>query len=359
MTYKIGRCDYELIGTSPLIVITGTTDTVVFCNEVRDLIRQGQTGEIWTCDTLAEFEERARYPAFLGRWWYSGSADKLSLDDSRAFQKLLKKPVTYGTAVLTGLDFTKYRMLTRDVRQHKQIHELSASFPSRRFLVAYIKRGVELRGGKISQGAAESFMWRMGEEYSRYETYLDRLIAELPKGKTEAKPEHVRDTLKGVTGASFDDFVKYLVKPLTNNKLRRSTKLFKCYQCMLEDGAAKTLRRLHNRALQYMEIRRLINEGFIPANVESSVESLRKLLGPRPERNEEDEKQKFRKFTCWDILAWNDIKFKLAVSLAASVSLSDWFEIVRLSAKPCSTDEEAERVFYDILTRSVLSGESS
>jgi hypothetical protein len=343
------------------VVLTGNAETASFCREVADRIRERQVGDLWVCPTLAEFEERARFPAFLGSWWYTGSADRVSQEDLKAYNKLLKNPAVYGTAVLTGTDFTKYKSLTRGTKHSTKVHEVSTSFPGRQFLVNLVQRGVIARGSKIAPGVAESFIWRLGESYSKYEYYLDRLIAELPRGAKEVTSKNVTDTLKGVTGASFDDFLKYLLRPMTEKgaEIVRANKLFKSYKCMVDDGAAKTLRRLHNRALQYMEIRRLINEGYIPYALKDTytVEKFAKNLGEQPEESEEDKEANKKKkagvkFSRWDILQWGDTKFRREVDIASKVPIADWYIIALLSSKRCNSDEEAEFVFFDILTRS-------
>jgi hypothetical protein len=348
MRYKIGQCDYGLLAASPLTLISGNDETARFCQEAADEIRRRQQGEVWTCTSLAEFETHARRPAFLGRWWYSGSADRLAPTDKAAFKRLIEKPVTTGTAILTGTDFSKYRDLSRAVRHHVYTHELSASFPSRAYLVSYIKRRIEARGGCISQGASEDFIRRLGDSYSQYDYWLDCLMDDLPHG-SEVKSPYIHTMLKQVQNASLDDFIMYLIRPLSNGDLVRTRKLFKCYRCVIESGAYTALRRLNRRAVQYLELRRLINEGFIPVKVSFTVDDLQKLIGNPPEIA-----RKTGGFSRWDILAWSDGKFRREVEIAASAPLADWFRISLLSAKQCNGDDEAERIFYDILTRSQL-----
>jgi len=361
MRYQLGRFDYNLVSKAAVVVITGKDETAVFCRMVADLIRtyNNKMGDLWVCETLAEFEQKARNPAFFGRWWYSGSADRLSAEDKRALDKLVKKPVSFGTAVLTGVDFSKYRSATKGTKASQQVHEITTSFPSSKYLLAHIQREVLLRGAKISQTAAETFMWRLGEFYSKYEYYLDLLISELPKGVQEVKKDHVIKTLKGVQGASFDDFIKYLMRPLSNGDMKRTTKLFQTCSCMIEDsGAAKTLTKLHNKAIQYLELRRLINAGYIPVGVHFTVEALTKLLQVKEEPDEEDDKSAKKrkssdgKFTYKDILLWSDMKLNREVAVAAQAPLADWYTIVLLSSKRCTSDLEAERILFDIITRS-------
>ena len=66
MRYSIGGVNYELVSRAGLIVITGKPETVDFCREASDLIKSHNEamGILWSCETLAEFEQRARVPAF-------------------------------------------------------------------------------------------------------------------------------------------------------------------------------------------------------------------------------------------------------------------------------------------------------
>lgn len=362
MRYSLGRFDTSIVSRAAIVVITGNEETSIFCQRVADLIRQknSEAGELWTCDSLAEFEQRARTPAFLGRWWYSGSADNLSAEDKRAFDRLLKKPVEFGTAILTGVDFLKYRKITKGLKMLSYAHEIMTSFPSERYILSYIQQEVYLRGAKISQDAAKTFMWRLGEMYSRYPYYLDLLVSELCS--KEISKEHVLATLKGVQGASFDDFFSYLLRPLSSGKLNRTTQLFQTCRCMIDDmGAVKTLNKVHKKALQYLELRRLINEGYIPVGVSAySVEALSKLLKVNDEAVEaEDEAKSVKKgtkvdgqFTYKDILRWSDGKLNREVKIAAQAPLADWYTVALLSGRRCRTEMEAERVLFDIVTRS-------
>ncbi len=360
MRYPLGRYDFKIVSKASVIVITGNDETAVFCRTVADLFRQYNSaqGDLWVCESLADFEQKARTPAFFGCWWYSGSADRLSAEDKKALDRLVKKPVEYGTAILLGIDFMKYRGVTRGAQKSPHVHEITTSFPNRKYLIAHIQREVELRGSRISQGAAEAFIWRLGDSYSKYEYYIDLMIAELPTGATEVKTDNVVQTLKGVQGASFDDFLKYLMKPMSNGDLKRSTKLFKIYQLMIDEGAAKTLRKLHKKALQYLELRRLINEGYIPVGVTFSTEALTKLLAIPEEEPDEDgkvdkkKKSSDGKFTYKDILQWSDVKLKREVEVAAQAPLADWYTIVLLSGKRYVSDIEAERILFDLMTRS-------
>jgi hypothetical protein len=123
-------------------------------------------------------------------------------------------------------------------------------------------------------------------------------------------------------------------------------------------GARSALRGLSRRSAQYLEIRRLINEGYIPAGTEFSAESVRKMIGEPPERSDDigisfdRARGTKRAFTRWDMYAWGDVKIRREVETAASTSLADWYTINRMSSKPCVSDEEAEIVFFDIITRS-------
>ncbi len=360
MRYSLGRYDFKIVSKASVVVITGNDETALFCRTVADQIRQHNSaqGDLWLCESLAEFEQRARTPAFFGRWWYSGSADRLSAEDKKALDRLAKKPVEYGTAVLIGVEFMKYRGATRGAKTSPYVHEITTSFPNRKYLVSHIQREVLLRGSKISQGASEAFIWRLGDSYSKYEYYIDLMISELPEGADEVKIANVTQTLKGVQGASFDDFLKYLIKPMSNGDLKRSTKLFKIYQIMIDEGATKTLRKLHKKALQYLELRRLINEGYIPVGVTFSTEALTKLLAIPEEEPDEDGKVEKKKksgdskFTYKDILQWSDMKLKREVEVAAQAPLADWYTIVLMSGKRYVTDIEAERILFDLMTRS-------
>lgn len=360
MRYVLGNYDLKLISKAAVVILTGNDETVVFCSTLADLLRQANSaqGDLWTCESLADFEQRARAPAFFGRWWYSGSADRLSAADMKALDRLLKKPVEYGTAVLTGVDFMKYRLVTRGSKASPYVHEIATSFPNSKYLIKHLQREVILRGSKISQKASDAFIWRLGDSYSKYEYYIDLMIAELPTGDTEVTTDHVVQTLKGVQGASFDVFLKYLMKPMTNGNLKRSTKLFRVYPAMLDDGAASTLRKLHKKALQYLELRRLINEGYIPVGVAFTTAALAKLLGIKEAEPDEAVKVERSKkpgtsmFTVKDVLQWSDLKLKREVEVAAQAPLADWYAIVRLSGNVYATDLEAERVLFGILTRS-------
>jgi len=356
--YTLGNYDATIVSKAQVILITGNEETALFCRTVADSIRKhnSQLGDLWVCDTLSEFEQKARTPAFFGRWWYSGNADRLTGEDKRAFDRLLKNPADYGTAVLVGLEFAKYRILTRRTRKSPVAHEISASFPNRRFLIRYVQQEVNRLGAKISQGAAEAFVWRLGENYSKYDYYIELLVSELPRGVTEVQKPHIMATLKGVKGASFDDFLKYLLRPLSSGELKRTTKLFQSYGCMVEDGAAQTLRKLHYKSLQYLELRRLINEGYIPVGVSFTVDALAKMLEIKDDDDESTSTKKKKKagslFSYRDVLQWSDLKLKREIEIAAQVPLADWYTIAILSSKRCNTDIEAEYVLFDILTRS-------
>ena len=354
MRYYLGNLNYELIGLAGILVITGNAETVGFCRDISDQIKKcnERAGDLWKCDTLTEFEEKARYPAFFGRWWYTGSADSLSPADAKALIKLIKDPVDYGTAILTGTDFTKYRKHTRLLAKAPRAHELVASFPSDRFLIKHVQREITVRGCKIAPGIAKRFIHRLGDSYTLYAYYIDLLISELPKGVVEVKKEHIDATLKGFTGTSFNKFVEDLLRPLPNNELKRSLALFKSYDVVREEGPANVLRKLHYRAKQYMEIRRLINEGYIPTGVDFTVAEFTKLLKDNSDDEETDTKNKKQtKFSAKTIQQWSDQKFWREVRIASKTTIADWYTIVKLSDLPYATDLEAEIALFNIMTR--------
>jgi hypothetical protein len=315
-----------------------------------DELKAVQNSPLTVCESLDDFVANSHVPAFFARWWYVGSADNMSNREMAAFEKLLKAPTEYGLAILVGTDYRKYSKLARYLRNATQSHEITASFPSRRYLVGRVMRGMERRGYSIAPGAADEFVRRMGVLYASYDFYLDQLVAQVKTGIAIRK-EDVAVTLKGVTGASFDDFIEALVRPLSakGGEIKRANKMFKSYAAIIEGGAVKALQRVHRRAVQCLEVRRLINEGYVPVGFDFPVESLARMLGDPPEWSEDAKKPLF---TRWDTLSWSDWKLKREVALAASTSLADWWLIVFLSARRCYTDTEAEIAFYDILTRS-------
>lgn len=365
MRYSIGGVNYELVSRAGLIVITGKPETVDFCREASDLIKSHNEamGILWSCETLAEFEQRARVPAFLGRWWYTGSADNISVADKRALERLIKKPVEYGTAVLIGTNYTKYRNVTRGLRKAGQAHEISASFPSERFLIRHVQRKVISKGYKIAHDNAKRFVRRLGAFYPKYDYYIDLMVSELSEDDWELSRGIIDKTLRGVTGATFNTFMKYLTKPLSSGEMKRTTELYKNYWIVREEGPAKVLRKVHQKAMQYLEIRRLINEGYLPVGIEYSVAAFAKLIGNPEEKDdnldeETSEGGKKKKkgssgvFTYKDILNWSDYKLNKEVAMAATLPLSDWLAIALMSDVPYATDEEAEMTLFDIMTRS-------
>lgn len=365
LRYTLSQVDYTIVSRACVVLLTGKDETADFCRMSSDIIRSHNAvqGELWVCETLAEFEQKARTAAFFGRWWYAGSADRLSPEDKRAFDRLVKKPAEFGTAVLTGMDFMKYKGLTKHCKKSMYIHELSTSFPSRRFLLAHIQREVKLRNALISQGSAEAFIWRLGESYNLYPRYLDELVAGLPKESREITKHQVSEHMKGVQGASFDAFLNYLLKPLSTGDLKRTNKMFQTYKALLNDGSVSLLRRLNTKSLMYLEIRRLVNSGYIPVGVEYTVDSFVKLLRlPEEEDSEEGvdvekpKKPAGYKFTYRDMLSWNTTKLRREVDIAVQTTLEDWYTLALLSSKRCYTEMEAEQVLYSILTRSRRSG---
>ena len=87
----------------------------------------------------------------------------------------------------------------------------------------------------------------------------------------------------------------------------------------MREGPAKVLRKVHQKAMQYLEIRRLINEGYLPVGVKYSVAAFAKLIGNPEEKDdnldeETSEGGKKKKkdssgvFTYKDILNWSDYK---------------------------------------------------
>ena len=357
MRFRIGSVNYELISKSGLIIITGKPETVDFCREAADLIKahNEQMGTLWDCETLTEFEHKARVPAFLGRWWYTGSADNISASDKRALEKLIKNPVEHGTAILTGTDFNKYRNATRGLDRAPQAHEIATSFPNEKYLIKFVQRKITSKGYKIAYGSAERFIRRLGVLYSKYDYYIDILLTNIPEGVVEVSRDTIDRVLKGVTGASFETFMRQLINPLSNVNLARTVGMFKSYSIVKEEGPAKVLRRVHYKALQYMEIRRLINAGYLPVGVTYSVEAFSKLLDLKEDDTEDTvgkKKKASNKFTYKDILKWSDSKLNREITMASEAPLSDWFVIAALSDVPFATDAEAERILFDIMTRS-------
>ena len=363
MRYSIGNVNYELISRAGLIVVTGKPETVDFCREASDLIKSHNEamGSLWLCETLTEFEQRARVPAFLGRWWYTGSADNLSAQDKKALDRIVKKPIEYGTAVLIGTDYTKFRNATKGLRRAGQAHEISTSFPSERYLIRYVQRKVTSKGYKIAHDNAKRFIRRMGAFYPKYDYYIDLMVSELSEDDWELSRGIIDKTLRGVTGATFDSFMKYLTKPLSSGDMKRTTELYKNYAIVREEGPAKVLRKLHQKSLQYLEIRRLINAGYLPVGIDYSVAAFEKLLGKKEqdddfeeeaseEKNKKDNKSS--RFSVKDILTWSDYKLNQEIAMAATLPLSDWLAIALMSDVPYATDEQAEMILFDIMTRS-------
>jgi len=275
-----------------------------------------------------------------GKWYCKVYWGNLTKKQKEYVQEYMKSPNKNGYLMVVIEGYGDYRFFLRSrlLMNSKESHLIQLSFPNRKILREIVMELFKDRGVSLTEEAAELFVMRMSNAYDDYGNIIDRVMEMVSGGVIDKKI--MEKGLKGVENYVIDDFIEFLLRPLSGPEISKNRKVYKMYGALVREmGAKAVLMKTRYKVDELIEFRRAINNGLIPIQVRFSVEEAKKRLG---------EESKLGKIA--------DFRFRKLAELASKTSLKDWFYMQTLLSRVSgmTSDEECERILFTLVHRTVL-----
>ena len=303
-----------------------------------------------------------------GKWYCKVELSMLNKKQKEVLNKYLKNPSPNGILAVVSNNWKDYReyLKNRSLLYSKNCHIIQLTFPNRQVLKSIVKQEINSRGYEIDPSAINFFIMRMSSAYEDYPQVLDdicethkiKLEEQDKKSKKQGKQEKheastkitvydLKSYMKGIENFIVDDFIAELLKPMVSD-ITNSKKVLKMMIALEDDLTAKELvYSVLNKINEYIELRILINYGYIPVGINFFFNSVIKGLP-------DNDKKKYENVNEW--------LFRKKVETASSTSLKDWEYMKIILMKAIENNRVSERVLdtkcqkalYELATRSVL-----
>ena len=303
-----------------------------------------------------------------GKWYCKVELSMLNKKQKEVLNKYLKNPSPNGILAVVSNNWKDYReyLKNRALLYSKNCHIIQLTFPNKQVLKSIVKQEINSRGYGIDSSAINFFIMRMSSAYEDYPQVLDdicethkiKLEEQDKKSKKQGKQEKhetstkitvydIKSYMKGIENFIVDDFIAELLKPMVSD-ITNSKKVLKMMIALEDDLTAKELvYSVLNKINEYIELRILINSGYIPVGINFFFNSVIKGLP-------DNDKKKYENVNEW--------LFRKKVEIASSTSLKDWeyMKIILMKAiennrvSESVLDTKCQKALYEVATRSVV-----
>ena len=310
--------------------------------------RETNTTEVSSVNSvdLNTFLEVVGVPSINGKWYCKVDLASLNKKQKEALLKYAKEPSENGIVVAVSNDWTVYKDLLKNrmLIYSKLSNILELGFPNREVLKVLVKQLFQEKNINIDNAAIDFFIMRMSRAYNEYEEVIEDISTQHGEGNLELK--QIKGYMKGIEYFTVEDFMQEIVKPLSSDKTN-SKKILKMMISLQDELGAKRLEYdILKQLNDLIELRVLINTGYIPIGINYFYKDVIESIG--------GEKSKFGKMAEW--------QFKKKVYLASQTSLRDWeyMSIILKKAieniKISDTEMElkCQKALYELCTRSVI-----
>lgn len=295
------------------------------------------------------FLEVVGVPSINGKWYCKADLSSMNKKQKESLLKYIKEPSENGILAVVSNEWRDYKdiLKNRVLAYSKVSNIIELGFPHKDILKILVKQMFEERKIEIAPSAVDFFILRMSRAYDEYEEVIESIVTQHSDGILELK--QIKSYMKGIEHFIVDDFMYEVVKPLGSDKTN-SKKILKMMMALQEElGAKDFLYKVLNQIEDMIELRILINKGYIPIGINYFYKDVINSIG--------GEKSKFGKLQEW--------QFKRKVYLASQTSLRDW-EYMRIilnkaiENKKVSDDvieKKCQKALYELCTRSVITAD--
>lgn len=295
------------------------------------------------------FLEVVGVPSINGKWYCKADLSSMNKKQKEALLKYIKEPSENGILAVVSNEWRDYKdiLKNRVIAYSKVSNIIELGFPHKDILKILVKQMFEERKIEIVPSAIDFFILRMSRAYDEYEEVIESIVTQHSDTILELK--QIKNYMKGIEHFIVDDFMYEVVKPLGSDKTN-SKKILKMMMALQEElGAKDFLYKILNQIEDMIELRILINKGYIPIGINYFYKDVINSIG--------GEKSKFGKLQEW--------QFKRKVYLASQTSLRDW-EYMRIilnkaiENKKVSDDvieKKCQKALYELCTRSVITAD--
>ena len=295
------------------------------------------------------FLEVVGVPSINGKWYCKADLSSMNKKQKESLLKYIKEPSENGILAVVSNEWRDYKdiLKNRVLAYSKVSNIIELGFPHKDILKILVKQMFEERKIEIAPSAVDFFILRMSRAYDEYEEVIESIVTQHSDGILELK--QIKSYMKGIEHFIVDDFMYEVVKPLGSDKTN-SKKILKMMMALQEElGAKDFLYKILNQIEDMIELRILINKGYIPIGINYFYKDVINSIG--------GEKSKFGKLQEW--------QFKRKVYLASQTSLRDW-EYMRIilnkaiENKKVSDDvieKKCQKALYELCTRSVITAD--
>lgn len=329
-----------------------------FCNETDEIVdgsiyeefglEVGQEVKLSNSINIDTFIYAVRSPSITGRWFCSVELNTLTKKQNEWLKEYIKNPSENGILVLNSNQYKDYRFWLNNnkIKVDKYVHIIQLSFPRRDDLGVLAVNLFRERNAKLSPSALDLFIIRMSSSYDDYIQIIDKICEEnLPEGYLQSKEiydidyDSVFNSLRGIENFVLDDFIYQIVKPLTSDKPKSGTIVFRMMGYLIEEyGARKLVNLLIAKIGDIIEFRMAINKGYIPIIVNYNVSEAKELIG---EDNPISKK--------------SDFQFKKLAQIASLTSLQDWVYMRMILMNVSKFSETSyNKALYSLVARTQL-----
>lgn len=300
----------------------------------------GNTSKLSDSLTFNEFMNVVKTPAVSGRWFCSVNYNFMTKKQREMLDKYIKKPNKNGMLVVVIEDFMDYRsyLNSRGLADNKNSSIIQLSFPRRDILKLLVSKLFRDRGYEVADKALDLFIMRMSSAYDEYEETIDTICDNV--GSKKISLIDMKSAMVGIENYVLDDLLLQLTVPMNSNRISTRRKIYKMMASVTEDlGARKVVNKLKRKLSDIIEMRIIINNGYIPIMIKYSADESK---GRLPEGH------KFNKLTSFS--------FKRLAYLASLTSLRDWeiMYIILNNIKDRTKDSEYEADLHHLIHRSVF-----
>lgn len=295
------------------------------------------------------FLEVVGVPSINGKWYCKADLSSMNKKQKESLLKYIKEPSENGILAVVSNEWRDYKdiLKNRVLAYSKVSNIIELGFPHKDILKILVKQMFEERKIEIVPSAIDFFILRMSRAYDEYEEVIESIVTQHSDTILELK--QIKNYMKGIEHFIVDDFMYEVVKPLGSDKTN-SKKILKMMMALQEElGAKDFLYKILNQIEDMIELRILINKGYIPIGINYFYKDVINSIG--------GEKSKFGKLQEW--------QFKRKVYLASQTSLRDW-EYMRIilnkaiENKKVSEDileKKCQKALYELCTRSVITAD--
>jgi len=284
---------------------------------------------------LNQFLDVANTPTFSGKWYCKVDYSIITKKQLELIEEYIKRPSEYAVLIVNCSEWKDYSKLFKSKLFEKSRYSnlIKLSFPRKSELANITQNIFASKGIRVQGKVLSYFMLKLSNDYNSYGDIIDEIASHIEglevsgEGKNlyVLSLEDMKQELAKVNKFLLDDFVAQISKPIKNDKIVKTRKIYKILDSFQEDYSLMYLRNALIPKLRIMiKLREAINNGYIPITVRYGVESCRKKMG-------EDK----------DVDGLSDYAFRKYAEMANLTSLTDWYYIYLIVSNSHEYDEKS------------------